>query len=167
MIHTLMFQLIIILMLTANLQRTPKGSLCGYRLSRWLSSHGLVYLRLLQELRQYKCTFRRSQCFHRNDRFSWPGSQFHWCRDNVPRAQMFDDFLRVGVTQLRPFFYASCRLRKKRWVSTNSTLTAHLYAKRCQNKTEGLLALMKVGAWLLAKEVHDWGFVDEITELED
>ena len=30
-----------------------------------------------------------------------------------------------------------------------------------------LLALMKVGGWLTAKEALDWGFVDEITDLAD
>ncbi len=44
---------------------------------------------------------------------------------------------------------------------------AQLYAKRCKRKTEDLLALMKVGGWLSAKEALDWGFVDEITDLED
>ena len=40
---------------------------------------------------------------------------------------------------------------------------AQLYASRCKRKTEDLLALMKVGGWLTAKEALEWGFVDEIT----
>lgn len=42
---------------------------------------------------------------------------------------------------------------------------AQLYAARCKRKPEDLLALMKVGGWLTAKEALDWGFVDEITDL--
>ena len=44
---------------------------------------------------------------------------------------------------------------------------AQLYATRCKRKPEDLLALMKVGGWLTAKEALDWGFVDEITDLAD
>ena len=44
---------------------------------------------------------------------------------------------------------------------------AQLYAARCKRKTEDLLALMKVGGWLTAKEALAWGFVDEITDLAD
>ena len=40
---------------------------------------------------------------------------------------------------------------------------ARLYAARCKRKPEDLLALMKVGGWLTAKEALDWGFVEEIT----
>ena len=44
---------------------------------------------------------------------------------------------------------------------------AQLYAARCKRKPEDLLALMKAGGWLTAKEALDWGFVDEITDLAD
>ena len=44
---------------------------------------------------------------------------------------------------------------------------AQLYAARCKRKPEDLLALMKAGGWLSAKEALDWGFVDEITDLAD
>ncbi len=44
---------------------------------------------------------------------------------------------------------------------------AQLYAARCKRKPEDLLALMKVGGWLSAKEALEWGFVDEITDLAD
>ena len=44
---------------------------------------------------------------------------------------------------------------------------AQLYASRCKRKTEDLLALMKAGGWLTAKEALAWGFVDEITDLTE
>ena len=44
---------------------------------------------------------------------------------------------------------------------------AQLYAARCKRKPEDLLALMKAGGWLSAKDALDWGFVDEITDLDD
>src|SRR5574344_758521 len=44
---------------------------------------------------------------------------------------------------------------------------AQLYANRYKRKPEDLLSLMKVGGWLSAKAALDWGFVDEITDLED
>lgn len=44
---------------------------------------------------------------------------------------------------------------------------AQLYAARCKRDPKDLLALMKVGGWLSAKEALDWGFVDEITDLAD
>lgn len=44
---------------------------------------------------------------------------------------------------------------------------AQIYAKKCRKPTADLLALMKVGGWLTAKEALDWGFVDEITDLAD
>ena len=44
---------------------------------------------------------------------------------------------------------------------------AQLYARKCRKPVADLLALMKVGGWLSAKEALDWGFVDEITDLED
>ena len=44
---------------------------------------------------------------------------------------------------------------------------AQLYAAKCRKPVADLLALMKVGGWLTAKEALDWGFVDEITDLAD
>ena len=44
---------------------------------------------------------------------------------------------------------------------------AQLYAKKCRKPVADLLALMKVRGWLTAQEALDWGFVDEITDLED
>ena len=44
---------------------------------------------------------------------------------------------------------------------------ASMYAGKCKKKTKCLLDLMKVGGWLSAKDALDWGFVDEITDLEN
>lgn len=44
---------------------------------------------------------------------------------------------------------------------------AEMYAGKCKKPAEDLLALMKVGGWLTAKEAKEWGFVDEITEGEE
>ena len=44
---------------------------------------------------------------------------------------------------------------------------AQMYAAKCKRKPEDLLALMKKGGWLTAKEALDWGFVDEVTDYED
>lgn len=41
---------------------------------------------------------------------------------------------------------------------------AGMYASRCKKSKEDLLALMKEGAWLTAKQALEWGFVDEITD---
>ena len=44
---------------------------------------------------------------------------------------------------------------------------AEMYAKKCKKEPTDLLALMKKGGWLTAKEALEWGFVDEITDYED
>ncbi len=44
---------------------------------------------------------------------------------------------------------------------------AQMYASKCQKSPEDLLALMKKGGWLTAKEALEWGFVDEITDYEE
>lgn len=44
---------------------------------------------------------------------------------------------------------------------------AQMYAAKCKRKPEDLLALMKKGEWLTAKEALEWGFVDEITDFDD
>lgn len=52
----------------------------------------------------------------------------------------------------------------------NETIDACIagtYASRCKKSKEDLLALMKEGAWLTAKETKEWGFVDEITDDTD
>lgn len=44
---------------------------------------------------------------------------------------------------------------------------AEMYAAKCKRDPKDLLALMKKGGWLTAKEALEWGFVDEITDYED
>ena len=44
---------------------------------------------------------------------------------------------------------------------------AQMYASKCKRKPEDLLALMKRGGWLTAKEALEWGFVDEVTSYEE
>lgn len=44
---------------------------------------------------------------------------------------------------------------------------ASMYARKCKKDKSALLDLMKVGGWLTAQEAHEWGFVDEITDLPD
>lgn len=44
---------------------------------------------------------------------------------------------------------------------------AQMYATRCKKEPEDLLALMKEGGWLTAKEALEWGFVDELTDYAD
>ena len=41
------------------------------------------------------------------------------------------------------------------------------YAARCKRKPEDMLDLMAKEQWLTAEEALEWGFVDEVTELED
>lgn len=41
---------------------------------------------------------------------------------------------------------------------------AGMYASRCKKPKDELLALMKEGAWLTARQALEWGFVDEITD---
>lgn len=44
---------------------------------------------------------------------------------------------------------------------------AQMYATRCKKSPADLLALMKEGGWLTAKEALAWGFVDELTDYEE
>ena len=44
---------------------------------------------------------------------------------------------------------------------------AEMYARKCKKPACDLLALMKAGGWLTAKEALEWGFVDEVTDYED
>ena len=44
---------------------------------------------------------------------------------------------------------------------------AQMYASKCQKSPEDLLALMKKGGWLTAKEALEWGFIDEVTNYEE
>lgn len=41
---------------------------------------------------------------------------------------------------------------------------AEMYGARCKKPAADLLAVMKTGAWLSAKEAKEWGFIDEIEE---
>ena len=43
---------------------------------------------------------------------------------------------------------------------------AQMYAAKCSKPTDDLLDLMRSGGWLSAKEALEWGFVDEVTELD-
>ena len=44
---------------------------------------------------------------------------------------------------------------------------ANMYAKKCKKSKEEMLQLMSKGGWLNAQEALDWGFVDEVTDLEE
>ena len=44
---------------------------------------------------------------------------------------------------------------------------AGMYSRKCKKDADALLALMKVGGWLSAKEALDWGFVAEITNADE
>ena len=44
---------------------------------------------------------------------------------------------------------------------------ANMYANRCGKKVSDILAVLKKGRWLTAQEALDWGFIDEISEVED
>ena len=62
-----------------------------------------------------------------------------------------------------------CSMAFFEWGSLNSDQFATLIAdcEKVKRKPEDLLALMKAGGWLSAKEALEWGFVDEITDLAD
>lgn len=44
---------------------------------------------------------------------------------------------------------------------------AAMYSNKCRKDKQALLDLMKVGGWLSAKEALEWGFVDEVTALDE
>ncbi|MDE6022021.1 MAG: Clp protease ClpP [Muribaculaceae bacterium] len=44
---------------------------------------------------------------------------------------------------------------------------AGIYARRCKKTKDELLALMKKGGWISAKDALEWGFVDEVTDYEE
>lgn len=44
---------------------------------------------------------------------------------------------------------------------------ATMYARKCRKEVGELLDLMKRGGWLSAREALDWGFVDELTDVEE
>lgn len=53
--------------------------------------------------------------------------------------------------------------KQKKDNETIDACIAGMYASRCKKPKEDLLALMKEGAWLTARQALEWGFVDEIT----
>lgn len=57
--------------------------------------------------------------------------------------------------------------KEKKDNETFDACIAGMYASRCKKPKEDLLALMKEGAWLTAQEALEWGFVDEITNLDE
>ena len=44
---------------------------------------------------------------------------------------------------------------------------ASMYSAKCSKPQSDLLDLMREGGWLTAKEAKEWGFVDEITDLDE
>ena len=54
--------------------------------------------------------------------------------------------------------------KQKKDNETIDACIAGMYASRCKKPKEDLLALMKEGAWLTARQALEWGFVDEITD---
>ena len=62
--------------------------------------------------------------------------------------------------------YITALLKQKTDLDKMDSNVSAMYAARCRKPQEDLLALMKTGGWLTAKEALEWGFVDELTELE-
>ena len=62
--------------------------------------------------------------------------------------------------------YITALLKQKTNLDKMDCDVSAMYAARCRKPQEDLLALMKTGGWLTAKEALEWGFVDELTELE-
>lgn len=50
---------------------------------------------------------------------------------------------------------------------TIDSCIAGMYARRCKKSKDELLALMKEGAWLTPEQALEWGFVDEVTHLDE
>lgn len=94
------------------------------------------------------------------------------------------------ITMDRYSFYLvhKCSIELFKWVNANSDdladlieelqqqkenmdkfdyAVAEMYASRCKKSPSDLLELMKKGGWLTAQETKEWGFVDEVTELEE
>ena len=94
----------------------------------------------------------------------------------------------VSIDSSAMYLVHKCSVEFFRWASANSDKladiikeakqmksdlekmdanVAQMYASKCQKSPEDLLALMKKGGWLTAKEALEWGFVDEITDYEE
>ena len=94
----------------------------------------------------------------------------------------------VSIDSSAMYLVHKCSVEFFRWASANSDKladiikeanqmksdlekmdanVAQMYATKCQKSQEDLLALMKKGGWLTAKEAFEWGFADEITDYEE
>ena len=94
----------------------------------------------------------------------------------------------VSIDSSAMYLVHKCSMEFFRWASANSDKlediikeaeqmktdlekmdanVAQMYAAKCQKSQGDLLALMKKGGWLTAKEAKEWGFVDEITDYEE
>jgi len=94
----------------------------------------------------------------------------------------------VSIDSSAMYLVHKCSVEFFRWASANSDKladiikeakqmksdlekmdanVAQMYAAKCQKSQEDLLALMKKGGWLTAKEAFEWGFADEITDYEE
>ncbi len=47
------------------------------------------------------------------------------------------------------------------------SVVAGIYARKCKKTKDEMMALMKTGGWLTPQQALEWGFVDEITDLEE
>ncbi len=63
--------------------------------------------------------------------------------------------------------YISALTKKKTDLDKFDDNVSAMYAARCRKPQEDLLALMKTGGWLTAKEALEWGFVDELTDFAE
>ncbi len=94
----------------------------------------------------------------------------------------------VSIDSSAMYLVHKCSMEFFRWASANSDKlediikeaeqmksdlekmdanVAQMYAAKCQKSQGDLLALMKKGGWLTAKEAKEWGFVDEITDYDE
>ncbi len=76
---------------------------------------------------------------------------FEWASMNADQLQEYIDGLAKQKTDLEKM----------------DSNVAAMYAARCRKPKDDLMALMKTGGWLTAKEAHEWGFVDDVTEYEE
>ncbi len=76
---------------------------------------------------------------------------FEWTSMNADQLQEYIDGLAKQKTDLEKM----------------DSNVAAMYAARCRKPQADLMALMKTGGWLTAKEAHEWGFVDDITDYKE
>ena len=113
----------------------------------------------------------------------------HYVGMNASAATIFSlGAKHVSIDSSAMYLVHKCSVEFFRWASANSDKladiikeakqmksdlekmdanVAQMYASKCQKSPEDLLALMKKGGWLTAKEALEWGFVDEITDYEE